>query len=67
MTDPKDAKPVRLLKPSETARFLAVSQRTLSRLTARGELPDIRIGGSQRFDMNDILAYVSKQRSRRSD
>lgn len=62
MTDPQSAKPVRLLKPAEAARFLAVSERTVKRLTARRELPHVRVGGSMRFVMEDLLAYVARQR-----
>ena len=62
MADPQTTKPVRLLKPSEAALFLTVSERTVKRLTARGELPHVRVGGSMRFVMADLLAYVASQR-----
>ena len=62
VTDPQSTKPVHLLKPTEAARFLAVSERTVKRLTARGELPHVRVGGSMRFVMADLLAYVASQR-----
>ena len=62
MTDPQSTKPVRLLKPPEAALFLAVSERTVKRLTSRGELPHVRVGGSMRFVLADLLAYVASQR-----
>jgi len=62
MADQQKTKPVRLLKPSEAAVFLAVSERTVKRLTARGELPHVRVGRSMRFVMEDLLAYVASQR-----
>ena len=62
MADQQKTKPVRLLKPSEAALFLAVSERTVKRLTARGELPHVRVGRSMRFVMEDLLAYVASQR-----
>ena len=62
MADQQKTKPVRLLKPSEAAVFLAVSERTVKRLTARGELPHVRVGRSMRFIMEDLLAYVASQR-----
>ena len=34
------------------------------RLTARGELPHVRVGRSMRFVMEDLLAYVASQRRR---
>ena len=64
MADQQNTKPVRLLKPSEAALFLAVSERTVKRLTARGELPHMRVGRSMRFVMEDLLAYVARQRRR---
>jgi excisionase family DNA binding protein len=62
MADQQNTKPVRLLKPSEAAIFLAVSERTVKRLTARGELPHVRVGRSMRFVLKDLLAYVASQR-----
>ena len=62
MADQQKTKPVRLLKPSEAAVFLAVSERTVKRLTARGELPHVRVGRSMRFVLEDLLAYVARQR-----
>jgi excisionase family DNA binding protein len=64
MADQQNTKPVRLLKPSEAAIFLAVSERTVKRLTARGELPHVRVGRSMRFVLKDLLAYVASQRRR---
>ena len=62
MADQQKTKPVRLLKPSEAAVFLAVSERTVKRLTSRGELPHVRVGRSMRFVMADLLAYVARHR-----
>ncbi len=62
MADQQKNKPVRLLKPSEAALFLAVSERTVKRLTSRGELPHVRVGRSMRFVLEDLLAYVVSQR-----
>ena len=62
MTDPQESELIRLLKPAEAARFLAVSERTVTRLTSRGELPHVRVGRSRRFVFKDLLAYVASQR-----
>jgi excisionase family DNA binding protein len=67
MADPKTPhqlppKPTRLLTPSEAAAFLSVSLRTLTRLTAPGPLPHVRIGGQRRFELEALLAYVARQR-----
>jgi hypothetical protein len=62
VTDPQGTKPVRLLKPSEAALFLAVSERTIKRLTARCELPDVSVGYSMRFVVAVLLVYVASHR-----
>jgi len=38
-----------LLTTAEVAEFLAVSERTVRRLVARGRLPCIRVGGQVRY------------------
>ena len=67
VTDSQSTMPARLLKPSEAALFLAVSERTIKRLTARGELPHVRVGRSMRVVMEDLLAYVAGNRRRSGD
>jgi excisionase family DNA binding protein len=67
MSDPKPPsppppKPTRLLTPPEAAAFLSVSLRTLTRLTATGVLPHVRIGGQRRYELEALLAYVARQR-----
>ena len=78
MADPKaphqlPPKPTRLLTPSEAAGYLSISPRTLTRLTAPGTLPHVRIGGQRsfelhlllsglRFELEALLAYVARQR-----
>lgn len=55
-------KPTRLLTPSEAAAFLSVSQRTLTRLTAAGALPHVRVGGQRRYEFEALRTYVARQR-----
>lgn len=69
MPDPKPPtppvpapKPTRLLTPPEAAAFLSVSSRTLTRLTATGDLPHVRISGQRRYELEAMLAYVARQR-----
>jgi len=46
----------RLLKPSEAADFLNVSQRTLERLSAKGAIsPPIRVGSLPRYEQGALL------------
>ncbi len=59
---PTAPKPTRLLTPPEAAAFLSVSPRTLTRLTALGDMPHARIGGQRRYELEALLAYVARQR-----
>lgn len=61
-THPPPPKPTRLLTPSEAAGYLSISPRTLTRLTAMGDLPHARIGGQRRYELEALLAYVARQR-----
>ena len=56
------SKPTRLLTPPEAAAFLSISLRTLTRLVSAGDLPNVRIGGQRRFELELLLDYVARQR-----
>ena len=56
----RSAKPVRLLTPQETAAFLSVSVRTVQRLVSTGNLRAVRISKSMRFQMVDLLHFISR-------
>lgn len=53
---------LRLMTPLEAAAFLSVSPRTLMRLTSRGSLAFVRVGGQRRYEFETLLAYVTTQR-----
>lgn len=53
-----------LLTPRTAARSLAVSERTLRYLKARGEIPAVHIGRSLRFDVADLRAFIELRKSR---
>lgn len=59
---PLSPKPSRLLTPPEAAAFLSVSARTLSRLTASGTLPHVRVGGQRRYEFDRLLSFVADHR-----
>ena len=63
MTETGPTYPTRLLTPKEAAGFLAISTRTLSRIVKQGELPVVRVSGSNRFTMPDLEAYVGRSRA----
>lgn len=55
--------PSRLLSPEEAARFLGISNRTLDRLVKQGMVAVVRIGGSRRFKLEDLLATIERNRT----
>ena len=54
----------RLLSVGGAADYLGVSRATGERLVNRGELPFVKIGGSTRYDVEDLDAYITTNRSR---
>ncbi|MGD9855476.1 MAG: helix-turn-helix domain-containing protein [Planctomycetaceae bacterium] len=59
--------PQLLLKPPEAARALAISERTLATLTADGTLPSVKLGGSRRYRIKDLEAYLDGLQSESAD
>ncbi len=57
----------KLLTPIEVCAQFSISRRTLHRIMARGELQGIRIGGSFRFRLSDVDAYLAKNAIQRND
>ena len=55
-------KPVRLLTPKEAADFLSVSDKTIKRLVAEGNIPAFRVRNSMRFKLQDIEQYIERSR-----
>jgi len=51
-----------LLDVHEAAGALAVSERTLARLTAAGEVPVVRIGRRVLYDRQDLRRFVSSRK-----
>jgi excisionase family DNA binding protein len=63
MSGNNPGKPTRLLTPKEAAQFLGLSNRTLDRLVQHGLIAVVRLGGSRRFRMEDLLEAIEKNRS----
>ena len=57
------SRPFRLLTISEAAEYLAISERSVKRLIARGDLPCIRVGSALRFAFADLDALIARNRS----
>jgi excisionase family DNA binding protein len=51
-----------LLKPVEAAKVLSIGLSTLRELKAAGQIPFVPIGGSVRYDLNDLRAYVEMKK-----
>lgn len=50
----------------QVSRYLNCSERTISRLVKRGELPCVRVGRQMRFDLPEVRAALRRQISRPS-
>ena len=67
MSEPLREVPARsLLTLAQVAAFLQVSDRTVARLAARGELKPYRVGTALRFDPDELDAYLEYSRTRPS-
>lgn len=47
-----------LLSPLEAAKKLGISRATLDRLRIAGEIPSLKVGGSRRYRVDAVIAYV---------
>ena len=47
-----------LLSVRDTARALAVCQKTIWQLTKDGKLPAVKIGRATRYDVADVRAFI---------
>ena len=62
MTEGSDKAMTELLTVGEVAEILAVSDRTVRRLCASGELPHIYIGSQLRFEKTDLQNYLKSNK-----
>jgi excisionase family DNA binding protein len=63
--DPQtEAVPQRLLSIGAAADYLGASRATVERLVVRGELPMVKVGGSTRYDVEDLDGFIAINRSR---
>lgn len=52
-----------ILTVKEVADYLQLTERTLYRLVQDGILPGFRVGGSWRFRLRDIDAWIEEQKT----
>jgi excisionase family DNA binding protein len=64
-SDPEPVVIVSLLTIPETATALRVSERTVKRLVARGDLSVVEVGGRRLVEDVEVAAYISRNRKRR--
>ena len=50
------------LTAKELSHYLKLSDSTIYKLAAEGELPGFKIGDSWRFDLNEILKVIQKKK-----
>lgn len=55
----------RLMSIRETAEYLSISTRHLWTITNSGQLPNIKMGKSVRYDRVDVDAYIERCKSGR--
>jgi len=48
----------------DVAGFLAVDEKTIYRLAQQGKLPGFKVAGTWRFQLQDIQAWIEKQKRR---
>ncbi len=49
-------------EPEDVARLLNISERSVYRLAANGEIPSYKVGGRLRFDLAEVAAAVRATR-----
>jgi excisionase family DNA binding protein len=52
-----------ILTIKEVAEYLKIKEKTAYALAAKGEIPGFKVGGSWRFDKDDIQQWIEKQKS----
>ena len=48
----------------EVAQYLKLTEKTAYRLAAEKKLPGFKVGGSWRFKMSDLEAWIEEQKSK---
>lgn len=53
----------KIMTIKEVAEYLKIKEATAYALAAKGEIPGFKVGGSWRFDREDIEQWIEKQKS----
>jgi excisionase family DNA binding protein len=54
-----------ILTLKEVAQYLKLTEKTAYRLAAEKKLPGFKVGGSWRFKMSDLEAWIEEQKSKK--
>ncbi|MDO6426107.1 helix-turn-helix domain-containing protein [Thalassotalea sp. 1_MG-2023] len=53
-----------ILTLKEVAEYLKLAEKTAYRLALEGKLPGFKVGGSWRFQREDILKWIEEQKNK---
>ncbi|MBW2647834.1 MAG: helix-turn-helix domain-containing protein [Deltaproteobacteria bacterium] len=53
----------RLIKPKDAAGYLAVSERTLWKLSQNNTIPVVRMGRAVRYDRQDLDGFIQRAKT----
>ena len=53
-----------ILTLKEVAAYLKLAEKTAYRLASEGKLPGFKVGGSWRFKLEDIQAWIEEQKAK---
>ena len=53
-----------ILTLKEVAEYLKLAEKTAYRLAAEGKLPGFKVGGSWRFQREDVLNWIKEQKNK---
>lgn len=56
-----------ILTLKELAEYLKLTEKTAYRLAAEGKLPGFKVGGSWRFKLVDIEAWIEQKKTKNKD
>lgn len=53
---------IQLMRKHETARFLSMPVSSLEKLTARKQIPHVKLGRAVYYDMTDLRAWIETKK-----
>ncbi len=56
-----------IVTAKEVSHYLKLTESTIYKLAAKGELPGFKIGNSWRFDMDEILKMIKSAKKKKKE